>query len=390
MTVGGDPSLDTLDAAVLTPLVRRALHQDTAELLTWQGTPIVYDMYLPGRMLVRFSGLATVASVAVPWSLVLKRTRPPAGDRRTSEEGWRRGTREALAFRSGLLDDLPGPLTAAQAVAVTEDEEGAIWLWLEEVSDHVGPDWPLVQYGRAARHLGQFNGAYLIARPLPTFPWLMPSWAEHHSAVGTIPDALPQIAALASDARVQRAFPVPIAELAPQLLRDEHLFIRLLGRMPQTLCHHDAARANLFARPAADGTLETVAIDWELVGRGAVGAEIATLVFGTIRRGDFSAERVAELDRAVFAGYLTGLHDAGWRGDPEVVRLGYTAAVALRWFQLRGTLRALTDGTAPARRGRATSESGSRAMEQFILLSLFLLACADEARRLAQRFSLIS
>ncbi len=72
------------------------------------------------------------------------------------------------------------------------------------------------------------------------------------------------------------------------------------------------------------------------------------------------------------------------------MRLGYTAAVALRWFQLRGTLRALTDGTAPARRGRATSESGSRAMEQFILLSLFLLACADEARRLAQRFSLIS
>src|SRR5438105_10822789 len=118
MTADGDPSLETLDAAVLTPLVRRTLHQDTAELLTWQGTPIAYDLYLPGRLLVRFSGLATVESGAVPWSLVLKRTRPPAGDRQTSEEGWRRGTREALAFRAGLLDAIPGPLTAAQALAV--------------------------------------------------------------------------------------------------------------------------------------------------------------------------------------------------------------------------------------------------------------------------------
>jgi Ser/Thr protein kinase RdoA (MazF antagonist) len=217
----------------------------------------------------------------------------------------------------------------------------------------------------------------------------MPSWAEHHSEPWKIPQALPQIEALASNARARRAFPVPIVDLAPRLLRDEPTFIGVLARLPQTLCHHDAARANLFARQCADGTIETVAIDWEAVGPGTVGAEIATLVFGTMRRGDFSAERATELDRDVFAGYLAGLRDAAWQGDPDLVRLGYTAAVALRWFLLRGTLRALTGDGAPAIRGRAGTESRERALEQFILLSVFLLECADEARRLARRFALI-
>jgi hypothetical protein len=61
----------------------------------------------------------------------------------------------------------------------------------------------------------------------------------------------------------------------------------------------------------------------------------------------------------------------------------------LRWFLLRGTLRALAGDGTPAIRGRAATEPGERAIEQFILLSVFLLECADEARRLARRFTLI-
>jgi hypothetical protein len=32
------------------------------------------------------------------------------------------------------------------------------------------------------------------------------------------------------------------------------------------------------------------------------------------------------LEDIAFDGYLEGLHQAGWRGDPRQVRLGYTAA----------------------------------------------------------------
>lgn len=160
----GDPDLGALDAVALTPLARRALRRGTAELLGWRRAPIAYDVYLPHRTLVRFSGMADVAAAAVPWSIVLKRMRPPRGGKETGDEGWKR---EALAYRSGLLADLPGSLRAARALRVTDDAEGSVWLWLGDVGDHFGHDWPLSQYGRVARHLGQFNGAYLVDRPPP-------------------------------------------------------------------------------------------------------------------------------------------------------------------------------------------------------------------------------
>jgi len=314
----------------------------------------------------------------------IKRTCPPLGFDKASDEGWKR---EALAYRPGLLADIPGRLSAARALAVTEDADGTTWLWLEDVVDRFDGTWPLAQYGQAARHLGQFNGAYLDGRPLPTFLWLAPHWADHQGEPAQIPKALSEIDALTSDDHVRRAFSVPIIDLASRLLHDQPTFIGILTRLPQTLCHHDASQANLLTRRRADGRIETVAVDWESIGHGTVGAEIATLVFGTMRRGTFPAERAADLDRSVFAGYLQGLRDAGWQGDSDLVRLGYTAAVALRWSLLGWTLRALTSDEARSRIACTLKEPEERAVERFILLSLFLLDRAEEARRLARRWS---
>lgn len=36
------------------------------------------------------------------------------------------------------------------------------------------------------------------------------------------------------------------------------------------------------------------------------------------------------LDEALFAGYLAGLREAGWRGDPRQARFAHTAHAALR------------------------------------------------------------
>lgn len=380
-----DPQLGAVDGATLTPLVQRTLSRGEAELLEWRREPIAYDLYLPGRVLVRFNGTAAVENKVVPWSLVLKLSRPHSGER-ARDEG---GRREALAYRCSLLADVPGGLTAARALRVDEDDEGAVWLWLEDVADHYGRQWPLSQYGRAAYHLGQFNGAYLVSRPLPTFPWLVTSWTERHSELEKIPAGLAELERLLSDVRVLQAFAVPITEPMTRLLSDQPSFVEILARLPRTLCHHDAQRSNLFARHRADGELETVAIDWESVGDGTIGAEIATLVSGTIRRGDFPADQVSNLDQEVFTGYLRGLRDAGWRGDRELVRLGYAAALALRWFMLPATLRVLADPEAPAILGRVLEATRERTVEQFVLLSQFLLDRADEARALARRHRLL-
>jgi len=380
--VQGDPQLDALNHAALAPLVQRALDRERAEPVDWRWEPVDYHIYLPERTLVRFSGTAVVDDEVVPWSMVLKRTRPPQANR-SADDGWRH---EALAYRSGLLADLPHGLTTPRVFDVVEDADGATWLWLEDVADCFGGMWPLAQYRRTARHLGRFNGTYLGARPLPTFPWLAPRWADHQGEPARIPAALPEIADLVRDGRVQRAFPLPITDCATRLLRDVPTFIALLDRLPQTLCHHDASQANLIARRRAGAAIETVAIDWESIGHGTVGADIATLVFGTMRRGTVLAEWAADLDQEVFAGYLAGLRDAGWQGEPAVARLGYTATVALRGSLLTWTLRALTDDAALARIASAVQEPAERAARRFVLMSLYLLACADEARTLARQY----
>jgi hypothetical protein len=382
-----DPRLDTLDRATLTSLVQQALDCGPVEVLDWHWTRIAYDMFLPGRLVARFSGQALVEGTGVPWSIVLKLSHRPESAVNTPNGYWQR---EVFAYQSGLLAQLPGGLAAPRAFEVTTGKGADTWLWLEDVADSYGGQWPLEQYRRAAYHFGQFNGAYLVSRPLPTFSWLVPHWPELHSEPAKIPPALAQIETLAVDPRVRHFFPIHITEQMPRLLRDQALFMAILDRLPQTLCHHDASQANLFARPGAGGELETVAIDWESLGHGTVGGEIATLVFGTIRRGLFRADRVADLSGAVFAGYLQGLRDMGWQDDPDLVRLGYTAAVALRWFLLQGTLRAITDKNERARRGQALQENEEQTLQQFILLSTFLLACAEEARALARRYRFIT
>jgi len=102
-------------------------------------------------------------------------------------------------------------------------------------------------------------------------------------------------------------------------------FLQALDRLPQTLCHRDAFRRNLFARRGEEGDWETVAIDWAYIGPGAIGEDIVPLVQATVGFGEIELGQARLLDHVVFEGYLDGLRDTGWRGDPREVRLGFAA-----------------------------------------------------------------
>jgi len=136
-----------------------------------------------------------------------------------------------------------------------------------------------------------------------------------------------------------------------------------------------------------DGLVETVAVDWEKIGPGPIGAEIATLTFGTLRRCEFDVAGADELDAAVFDGYVAGLREVGWHGAFELVRLGYTAAIALRWRVLAGILRMLVHGGGPVRTSQAALLPSEVVLMQRVRLAEFLLDRADEARRLCTRWS---
>lgn len=366
----------------LEPVVRQAL-RSSARLRDWEWRILPYHSVLPGRTLARFSGWALdERDQAVPWSSVLKVFGHEALDQRGVDITT--GKREILAYRSSLLADLPGPLRAPRVLGIDENEEGAVWLWLEDLKDMYARRWPLEQFGVAARHLGAFNGAYLVSRALPTDPWLNPWLNRHRAGVEHVPGFLPELQRVTQLPPVQRLFGATIAARAAHLLQDQGLFMQMLSQLPQTLCHHESSLANLFATRRSDGELETVAVDWEQVGPGPVGADIATLVFGTMRRCEFDAEQALELDRVVFAGYVAGLRDAEWDGDVEQVRMGYTAAIAGRWSVLATALRELADGAPqvqhPSQGWQLTPDT---AIRQWVRLIEFLLDRADEARHLA-------
>jgi hypothetical protein len=72
-----------------------------------------------------------------------------------------------------------------------------------------------------------------------------------------------------------------------------------------------------------------VAVDWAFAGIGAIGEEINPLVHASLIFSEVERTETKALDDIVFSSYLAGLNDAGWQGDPRLVRFGYAAASAL-------------------------------------------------------------
>ncbi len=181
------PTLPQLDRTTLTTVARAALQRPAAVLTEWQppapltDTAAVTNPSSGGVYRVRGSALDD--SRPHSWSVILKALHSPAGvvtpdgsiiSREFAEDGsafnyWRR---EALAYQSGLLDDLPGGLSAPACFAVAEHADERVWLWLEDLGTEEQPDWSLGRYALAARQLGAFNATYLTRRPLPDAVWL--------------------------------------------------------------------------------------------------------------------------------------------------------------------------------------------------------------------------
>jgi len=138
-------------------------------------------------------------------------------------------------------------------------------------------------------------------------------------------------------------------------------FLRALDRLPQTFCHYDAYRRNLLTRRRADGTDETVAIDWNYVGIGGIGEEIVPLALATLMAGEVEVSRAEELESVAFEGYLDGLADAGWQGEPQEVRLGFTVgAIRYVFTGIRTILAMLLD----QERGAQVAQHEGRSIEE--------------------------
>lgn len=367
--------LDAIDPATLTPLVRLVTGRDGSEAVDWQ----IQALHGGGEALSRLYrvvGRARDGAATLSWSLVLKVMR--ASPEREDPQHWNYWKREFLAYQSGLLDHLPGGLHAPGCFGAVQPTSDTAWLWLEELVECAGSPWPVSAYGLAARHLGGFNGAYLAGRPVPKHAWLRVDWLR--SYVNDYAPAVARLPHVLDHPLVRRLVSRPSAAAFIRLLEERETFLKALDRLPQTLCHRDAWRPNLFMVQAAGGEDRTVAVDWAFVGVGAVGQDLAPLVVWNDQ--DPSARE--EVEEMVVGGYLQGLHDAGWHADPRMVRLGYTAAAALTYglATLGWYLGLLLDESQHAWAEESTGRPIEEGLEGAGGGFEFILSRAEEARQL--------
>ena len=94
-----NPKLKTIDAVMLTPLVRRCLERGKAELIDWEYAALQGGSF--NSEIYRFSGNARERGEVLHWSMILKIIRSPDGKNEPAAlKYWKR---EALAYQSGLL-----------------------------------------------------------------------------------------------------------------------------------------------------------------------------------------------------------------------------------------------------------------------------------------------
>ena len=383
--------IQQVNKRTLLPLVQRALASNTVKILDWHRERIHGGTF---GIVYRFKGKGQEQGGALAWSLILKvvHNSPNAPIPRNDPENQRYWKREPLVYLSGFLADLQGlsdasnkitcNLVAPRCFDVVEQADDEIWLWLEDVAEKEDTPWSKDRYVLAARHIGQFSGTCLQNKSLLAKPWLGKDLlrAQAKESAADFVERLPQAR---QHPLIQRFLPDEIAAGVFQLWQDRELFFETIEKLPQTVCHRDACHVNLFARRLKDGSEQTIAIDWEDVARGPIGEDLVSLILVGLLHSKIPLTDGPAFDAYLFESYLKGLHDSGWRGQPPVARLGYTAScirygLALIHYILSLALDENSQIEHQTRSGQPIEETA----DHWAAVYRFILDRTDEARQL--------
>ena len=282
-----------------------------------------------------------------------------------------------------MLATLPPGIAAPVCYGVDQAAGDRATIFLELVPEERSA-WTFETYRRAAEGLGRFNGAYLAGEPRPDFPWMLPgrlgNWLGHSERPARqAPRGGPR-------ARLHAWLSEGTLDRTLELWHGRHRLIGALRSLPVCLCHHDAFRRNLMVRADRGEGRDLVAIDWSMLGPGAVGEELAPMVGISLQFMDVNMDVARDFEQAIFAGYLAGLRTAGWTGPTAAVRLGFTASTSLLqglgafgvWLPF---LRDPVNG--PAGIERVIGQSMDAFLGGMAKLQSYLLDFGDEALSLA-------
>ena len=362
-----------LPISYICELARAASGDQTFEVLNWRSEPVQggFGSAIGGTALYRYQ---VESSAGRRCSLILKVLYPRPDETEDSPYYWKR---EFEIYRSGILADMPAESFEAPRILALEERDDACWIWMEDIEDIKG-DWTLADFADVAGRLGRLNGAWLAQALPPAAPWLASNW--HAAIVPALSDTFSRLDELLDHPLASATLPRPAKAEIEEIWRDRAIFIKALRQLPQTFCHYDAFRRNVLFREA-----DAVLLDWALAGVGAIGEDLVSLVAVSLYYEGYTAAYAAELDALVFASYIAGLRQAGWRGDEQLARIGYTCGMTLRGLAgVKQDINALTEDKAEAKLRQLHQQPDlERIAEFFAEVRRFrLLKMAREARAL--------
>lgn len=377
----GRSRLERIDAELLTPIVGKSLGDDRVRVTGWDHSIVKGDGAFDTRLVARLSGTAVAGKEKRSWSLYLKVPNPT----HTHFNEWNREPfqREVLMYRSGILEDLPGGIVVPRCIEITEFPDDEPWMWLEEAKGTPSVEWPLERFGLMAHHFGLMQGAYLAGRSLPDEAWIDTGTifrARLRNGDRRIPAILEK---MREHPLTKRFFASRLGRSLEGLWSDRERFYRELENGPCSLCHGDYCYGNVFDAPGLDGGRCTVVIDWQYAGRRPIGSDLAGFIAdSSIMPVHRKAAEPEEFTRLMLDGYLTGLAESGWKGDPQRARFACLTFLALPWtFILIG---GLNGGVLSREPGEADPGELERKVKKYEQNQAFLLDLGEEARHLME------
>ena len=396
--------LQVLTASDLAPVVRRALGDEDAWPVGWAVESMGWAAVNPATLgLYRLTGVARVGSAEnVAWAAVLK----VVGDVDLSgtrldvdflhnPQDWNYWRREAVAFRSGLLDGWPGPLVPVRCLAVDEPAPEVVWIWLEACDNaRTGGRWTLASHALLAHDLGAFAAQWANRAPSTTeHPWLAQRWLRDSMATlraGAVDHVLGHDACW-QHPLLADVMPAGTPRRVGRLFGEAEGLLAALESLPTTLAHHDTQASNFFLRDPSDDQARTVGIDWGFLGLAPVGHDLGCHLSSNIGTWGIDPREAADLDRASTPAYLQGLGDFGWQGDERAVMFARAASAALATTTVLTTWVSglcdqaphyLSDSTWPESLADRERVSVATVMEAWAAGLDYALDLGDEAQRL--------
>lgn len=372
-------SFESIDPARLTRVVRHDQSNPDFEVVDWTVQILSDRGAVNPDGLLLFTGQGHDGKDTKPWSVVLKILKKQ--DEQTDPGRVPYWKREALAYESGWLESLPGPVMPARCYGVHHHPDSA-WVWMEHIAETTTEPWDYQDYAFAADQLGRFNGRCATGGLLPEHPWLARDHPRAWTPLWNFDNAW-------RNPEVRRFFPEATGEHLARVWAERESFFDVLDRSPQVFSHFDYKRSNLFLRQGESGHREVVAVDWGDCGVGALGGDLGLLVGGSAAFGDFDSAEVADLDAATFEAYMRGLREEGWHGNLDLVRVAFCA-----WFILYfGVIMpAWVENLLAQENREAFGRIFRRPLEElpehWVLLCEYSLDLADETRRLMERIDL--